>query len=939
MRPPRLMLLLLTFVALPSILTLLSLVTSRPRRHGRVAAANADNGGGLGAWFSFHSPSSLFPPSAIISLTDDNSTFFLARPAAFGPLLPVRGRSGQLWVGSGFGDDNNGRGSGISTGAEGELGCSDVPGWTESMQRPSNDANVDNRQAKDIAGRSISRKVGKRTSKQAREETVESNAYKTKIDSKESEFSDDYDDDDGTDDHLHHPLPESASTQPLQAGQAAQEQPGKNAQPQHADIQSLQESAEIAGKVVLLSRGGCGFLEKVKWVQRRGGLALIVGDDTRGGSLVTMYAKGDTSNITVPSLFTSHTTAHLLSSLIPPGRFANGGSRQSIKTTVDENLRSKLQPKKNKRPSNSKSRQSSKPSSTTRASVKTDSVNALQVKEKRGWLRAALSKIGVGRNPSSSGLGEDSRRPPSSGQLDWVLVDDWVDEDDASQDRSTTTAESSNRKDAVKQGVERPPQSTAEPAKGDGFVIGVQDWRDPDLVASNSPNDGADNNRDQKSTEAEVKKNNDDKAKSSSSKSSKENRPIDAGRKQGAKPGAIHGKEGKGFDGGIITPGSGEYGKPEDSKAKPKSEEKEASKDTSQQGNEAQNTDGSHGWLEHLPWHDDDEDSESSDVGKQPGNTGNGTPLDSGDGTKAVDGHDAHNNAIEHEGLWVTLTPTSLSTSPFFDTLLVLVVKDTTTEMASTEVSRRKTSSPNLSHPISSSGSSTKNAELSVHFANASATGNPRPRSHTASGILAQTEITRSTPVPIREPSPESQPEKGYLSSSEWRRRYTGRQVECVVCLEEYVDGVSRVMSLPCGHEFHSECITPWLTTRRRTCPICKGDVVRTLASSTNNFAPFHDDPSNEDIQARAAETANNSPSAAIPIPRTLDEQDEESADLESGAGVSSPLLSPPARSDPQRRRGGFNAISLSSLRGISAAFGGGNAARRREREREERDR
>jgi hypothetical protein len=34
-----------------------------------------------------------------------------------------------------------------------------------------------------------------------------------------------------------------------------------------------------------------------------------------------------------------------------------------------------------------------------------------------------------------------------------------------------------------------------------------------------------------------------------------------------------------------------------------------------------------------------------------------------------------------------------------------------------------------------------------------------------------------------------------------------GRQVECVVCLEEYVDGASRVMSLPCGHEFRAECM------------------------------------------------------------------------------------------------------------------------------------
>lgn len=66
----------------------------------------------------------------------------------------------------------------------------------------------------------------------------------------------------------------------------------------HADIESLQQSAEIEGKIVLVTRGGCGFLEKVLWAQRRGGVALIVGDYKRsggaigGGALVTMYAKG-----------------------------------------------------------------------------------------------------------------------------------------------------------------------------------------------------------------------------------------------------------------------------------------------------------------------------------------------------------------------------------------------------------------------------------------------------------------------------------------------------------------------------------------------------------------------------------------------------------------------------------------------------------------------
>jgi hypothetical protein len=55
-------------------------------------------------------------------------------------------------------------------------------------------------------------------------------------------------------------------------------------------------------------------------------------------------------------------------------------------------------------------------------------------------------------------------------------------------------------------------------------------------------------------------------------------------------------------------------------------------------------------------------------------------------------------------------------------------------------------------------------------------------------------------------PSNSSQEEPS-SSSHSWRRKYNGRQVECVVCLEEYVDGQSRVMSLPCGHEFHAECM------------------------------------------------------------------------------------------------------------------------------------
>lgn len=123
MRPLRLLL------SLSSCLIFIIVLSFVAASKTRTVSAARDRNNRLGAYFSWNSPSSLFPPSAIISLTDDNSTFFLARPAAFGPPLPGRGLSGQIWIGAGFGDDNPGHG-GIA-GAEGELGCSDVPGWSD----------------------------------------------------------------------------------------------------------------------------------------------------------------------------------------------------------------------------------------------------------------------------------------------------------------------------------------------------------------------------------------------------------------------------------------------------------------------------------------------------------------------------------------------------------------------------------------------------------------------------------------------------------------------------------------------------------------------------------------------------------------------------------------------------------------------------------------
>lgn len=101
---------------------------------------------------------------------------------------------------------------------------------------------------------------------------------------------------------------------------------------------------------------------------------------------------------------------------------------------------------------------------------------------------------------------------------------------------------------------------------------------------------------------------------------------------------------------------------------------------------------------------------------------------------------------------------------------------------------------------------------------------------------------------------------------------------------------------------------TPWLTTRRRTCPICKGDVVRSLARgspSSPRYDPYQDD-SDDDVQVQAAGSVNSS-SSALPIQNSIDDEDE--GDLEQG--MASPTPTRPRRTG---RSGSWRSILTSSL-------------------------
>lgn len=679
MRPPRVILLILCFAASSFLLfraiTALARATVLTNHLSRSTSR-------ISSLFSFSSPLTLFPPNAVISLTDDNSTSFPARPAAFGPPLPLDGLSGQLWIGSGFADDNLQEGEG-----EGELGCSDIPGWEDGV---SNGVLKFSPKTLSAAGAKDAATVGKSDQPKRRSSPI-------------SPLDGDSDDDstpvapeagavdDGTDDYLQQDIADTRK----RAGNTRSSTVG------HADIQSLQEAAEITGKIVLLSRGGCGFLEKVNWAQRRGATALIVGDNRKGGPLIQMFARGDTSNVTIPSVFTARTTAHLLSSLTQPGSF--------IEDTIDENGRPSFKVQQSDQAHKRKKKLGEVGNSDAGAKhgPKLEGEQQAAVppapQKKRGWFSWLFCS-----DESSTVLGKS--RVSGGDHQDWVIVEDW----DESNDQLLT--------DSLEQGA------GLDPSTGGGSEGGL--------------NGGSD------------------------------------------------GEGGNGASGGGQASGHGNG-------------QAAGSEDTGSKG----------GFFSKLFGGDDD--SPESNPGTPPS-----TPND--------DEHEPGPGIPEREGLWVTVTPTS-SAGSFLDTLLILVISPLITLtvvytllIVRARIRRRRWRAPKsvvdrlpvrtyhtvTATPVHSPRiASPTPASPTTPLLQGASSRTTRPRSQTATGVPESSNfLAVSAPARLPISVPGTNHDQAPTVSSEWRK-YMGRQVECVVCLEEYVDGVSQVMSLPCGHEFHAECM------------------------------------------------------------------------------------------------------------------------------------
>ncbi|KAI9163291.1 E3 ubiquitin-protein ligase RNF13 [Paramyrothecium foliicola] len=644
--------------------------------------------------FMYNTPFSLFPPNAAISLTDDNSTTFTARPAGFGPKLAAKGLSGELWVGNGFPEDPRD--------GNGELGCGDLVGWDGRNGQTSQ------RDAPGAASRSYATTKDGSTKRSGGSPLgVDGRAVGTKDRSRLADVLVD----DGTDDYLHAGLTNSV-----------RDPRGSST---HADIQSIQETAEIKGKVVLLMRGGCGFLKKVLWAQRRGAIAVIVGDNQKGGPLIHMFAHGDeVENVTIPSVFTAWTTARILSSLTETGSF--------IENAIDENgnpifkvqrgaksAQKGTESQKDGQPMASKL--SASPSSqrgSRRAAKSTGSVGERSAPStstyKHGWLSRLFNVHEIPRRKDTV------NRSSTNGRLDWVSEEDWT----------------SEKNKIIKDSIKSPTDMTG--STRDGLVR--ESPGEPRFASKESR---------------------------TSQKKSTSNEKVAA-------------------DGSSARSGQGTGSTRYYSSAK--------------SGGKARNV------VSRLVG-DDEEDLLLVDTIVESDDSG----IDEG----KPDGPPAK----PHNGLWVTITPTTSGNS-FLDTLLVLVISPLVTltvvyallllrarirrrrwrapksvverlpvrtyQAVTPSPSRSPTRSPRLPSPTSSSPTT----PLLQQGPNRS-----RPRSRTTNATLETESLpTPTAAVQTPQTNARSSPrehEKGSGGfSAEWRK-YMGRQVECVVCLEEYVDGTA----------------------------------------------------------------------------------------------------------------------------------------------------
>ena len=82
----------------------------------------------------------------------------------------------------------------------------------------------------------------------------------------------------------------------------------------------------------------------------------------------------------------------------------------------------------------------------------------------------------------------------------------------------------------------------------------------------------------------------------------------------------------------------------------------------------------------------------------------------------------------------------------------------------------------------------------------------------------------------------------------------------CTICLEDFAPG-DKLKVLPCGHEYHQECIEPWLLEKSSLCPLCKQNIT---AGADFHASPRPGEETNGRESPRLEAGSGPAPPAAI---------------------------------------------------------------------------
>ncbi|KAJ3123044.1 hypothetical protein HK098_002264 [Nowakowskiella sp. JEL0407] len=96
------------------------------------------------------------------------------------------------------------------------------------------------------------------------------------------------------------------------------------------------ESASLPKNFIpLILRGSCSFFDKVYSMQSSNASLVIIGNNIPNSNLITMYSPGDTSNVTIPSVFVSKETFDTLVEFYKDAR----KSREIVGTSAADTIR------------------------------------------------------------------------------------------------------------------------------------------------------------------------------------------------------------------------------------------------------------------------------------------------------------------------------------------------------------------------------------------------------------------------------------------------------------------------------------------------------------------------------------------------------------------------------------------------------------------------